>query len=88
MALHPQNYANLEIIQKSIMCVAFDDSCPADENEVSIMLSYLKDLIRYFLCRLLQGRRQIGITCPFVCPSVYPSDLYYDIIYFNLDVDG
>ncbi|XP_053373497.1 peroxisomal carnitine O-octanoyltransferase-like isoform X2 [Mercenaria mercenaria] len=34
VALHPQNYANLETIQQSIMCVIFDDSCPADENDV------------------------------------------------------
>ncbi|XP_060551332.1 peroxisomal carnitine O-octanoyltransferase-like isoform X2 [Ruditapes philippinarum] len=34
VALHPQNFTNLEIIQQSIMCVVFDDNCPANETEV------------------------------------------------------
>lgn len=34
VAIHPQNYENLELIQQSMMCVVFDDHCPEDEAEV------------------------------------------------------
>ena len=35
VALHPQNYANLEEIQKSVFIVALDDESPTDESDVS-----------------------------------------------------
>ncbi|XP_052246538.1 peroxisomal carnitine O-octanoyltransferase-like isoform X2 [Dreissena polymorpha] len=33
-ALHPDNYHNLDAIQRSIMCVVLDDSSPKDETEM------------------------------------------------------
>lgn len=36
LALHPDNYHNLEVIQRSIMCIVFEDESPQDETEVSV----------------------------------------------------
>lgn len=45
VALHPENHANLEAIQQSLMCVIFDDSCPANETEVCIeQITFLTDI--------------------------------------------
>lgn len=38
MALHPDNFRNLEIIQQSQMSVVFDDASPESENEASSLL--------------------------------------------------
>ncbi|KAL4222593.1 hypothetical protein ACF0H5_018634 [Mactra antiquata] len=34
LALHPDNFKNIELIQQSMMCVIFDDAEPKDETEL------------------------------------------------------
>lgn len=34
IALHPDNYKNLECIQSSTVAIALDDSSPTDESDV------------------------------------------------------
>ena len=37
ISLHPQNYANLEEIQKCVFTVILDDASPTDESDVSVV---------------------------------------------------
>ena len=37
VSLHPQNYANLEEIQKCVFTVILDDASPTDESDVSVI---------------------------------------------------
>lgn len=45
ISLHPDNYHFLDILQKAICIVTFDDDCPANDAEVNLRIFPIKHSI-------------------------------------------
>ena len=53
IALHPQNYGNLETIQKSAFVIALEDESPRDESDVRKLMSRSGGFVCWFYkCRV------------------------------------